>query len=166
MGDKPSWRDRDRKKDGSYYGQSDTRNQGRKGPRLETATANYKRQLDAYRGVVPDGLKLPAGKDEAPNERQQKLRAIRDAGRKLKALDAFLGDFEILMNPTVWLMALEHSKTMFSLSPSKIEEYLGTGHPLPRKRFIERLKGLEFASFDPRVQSKAVALANQLRNQG
>ena len=133
-------------KDSSYYGQSDTRNQGRTGPRLETATANYKRQLDAFfdRGVVPDGLKgkLPAGKDEAPNERQQKLRAIRDAkgGRKLeKALDAFLGDFEMPDEPDIWLMALEHSKDhVLAVAREKIEEYLGTGHPLPRKqRFIE-----------------------------
>ena len=46
----------------------------------------------------------------------------------------------------------------------KIEEYMGTGMPLPRKqRFVERLKGLEFTSFDPRVQSQAIALAAALR---
>ncbi|MEE2787591.1 MAG: hypothetical protein VX589_09645 [Myxococcota bacterium] len=172
MGDKPSWRDRDRKKDGDYYAQKDGRSGGRKAPRLETATANYKRQLDAFfdRGVVPEGLKgkLPAASHEGPNERQQLLRAIRDAKGsrpREKAFNKLLDGYDMPDEPDIWLLALEHTQDqVLRLVLTKIEEYLATGHPLPRKqRFIERLKGLEFTSFDPRVQTKAVALAGELR---
>ena len=171
MSDKPSWRDRDRKKDQSYHRQGESAG-GRKPPRLETATANYKRQLDAFfdRGVVPDSLKgkLPAGTDEGPSERQALLREIRESkgGKKLeKAIDTLIETFGLPDEPEVWLRALEHSKdSVLRITLDKIEEYIGTGIPLPRKqRFVERLKGLEFTSFDPRVQSKAVALASALR---
>ena len=172
MSDKPSWRDRDRRKEKSYYSQGEP-SRGHKPARVETATANYKRQLDAFfdRGVVPDSLKgkLPTGTDDGPSERQSLLRDIRESkgGKKLeKAIDALIDAYGLPDEPEVWLRALEHSKdAVLRMTLDKIEEYIDTGVPLPRKqRFVERLKGLEFTSFDPRVQSKAVSLVTALRS--
>jgi hypothetical protein len=169
MSDKKSWRDIDRQRD-----QSDQRSGqgGGRGPRVESATANYKRQLDAFfdKGVVPEHLKdkLPASASNGPSERQTLLREIRESkgGQSLeKSVDRFLSKYEMPDDPEFWLRALEHSKDpVLAQVLTGIKEYLATGMPLPRKaRFIERLKGLEFTSFDPRVQSRSVALANQLR---
>jgi len=171
MSEKKSWRDIDRKKDRSAHRDGERPSKGR-AARVESATASYKRQLNAFfdKGIVPEGLKgkLPESDSGTPNERQLLLREIRDSkgGKTLeKALDKFLADYELPDEPEVWLRALEHTKdSVLSTVLGRIEEYLDTGMPLPRKaRFIERLKGLEFTSFDPRVQTKSVSLANRLR---
>ena len=169
MSEKKSWRDIDRKRD-----QSSHRREGGGGrqPRVESATAEYKRSLDAffYRGVVPEHLKdkLPPGTSEGPSERQLLIRAIKDAKTKRaleKSFDQLITDFGFPDDPELWLLALGHSQDATILQAlTKIEEYLETGQVLPRKvRFIQPLKGLEFSSFDPRVQAKAVRLADQLR---
>jgi len=169
MGDKKSWREIDRQREKG--GSRDERRGGRT-PRIESATASYKRQLDAFfdKGVVPEHLKdkLPESSAKGPSERQVLLREIRDSkgGKALeKSLDRFLDTYELPDDPTFWLSALEHSKdAVLSRVLVAISEYLDTGMPLPRKgRFIERLKGLEFTSFDPRVQAKSMALVNRLR---
>ena len=73
----------------------------RNAPRVESATAAYKRQLNAFfdKGVVPDSIK---GKlqGEAPEAtgRQKALRAIREASSQaklVKAIDAFMKDYEV-----------------------------------------------------------------------
>ena len=171
MSDKKSWRDIDRKRDQSEHRRGE-RGGSRRGPRVESATAAYKKTLDAFfdRGVVPEHLKdkLPAGSNEGPSERQVLIRKVRESkdGRALeKSLDALIEKFGLPDDPEIWLQALAHSKdSVLRETLGKIEEYLETGQVLPRKgRFIERLKGLEFTSFDPRVQVKAVGLANRLR---
>ena len=171
MGDKPSWRERDRKKDRSAH-RKDSTPRGRK-PQVESATANYKRTLDAFfdRGVVPEHLKgkLPGRGDEGPSERQQLLRAIRDA-KTISALETAVDQLRDKFglpdeDMTILIRVLEHSKDPVLYDAlNKIEAFLATGMPLPKKPlFIERLKGLEFTSFDPRVQSKALRLVAQLR---
>lgn len=169
MSEKKSWREIDRQREKGRSG--DEKRAGRT-PQIESATASYKRQLDAFfdKGVVPAHLKdkLPDSAAKGPNERQVLLREIRDSagGKALeKSLDSFLGQYDLPNEPAFWLRALEHSKdAILSRVLVAIAEYLDTGMPLPRKgRFIARLKGLEFSSFDPRVQSKSIALANRLR---
>jgi len=168
VSDKKSWKDIDRQRDG----RSGRPSGGQRQARGESATANYKRELDAFfdKGVVPAHLKdkLPAGQDKGPSERQQLLRAIRESkgGRGLeKSIDTFLKKFDMPDDPEFWLQALQHSKDpVLANVLTMIQEYLDRGLPLPRKnRFLERLKGLEFTSFDPRVQSRSVALVNRLK---
>ena len=171
MADKKSWKEIDRQRDGRSGGGDRSQRTGRR----ESATASYKRQLDAFfdKGVVPEHLKgkLPAGHDKGPSERQLLLREIRESkgGRALeKSLDKFLKKFEMPEDPEFWLQALQHSKdAILADVMTMIQEYLDRGLPLPRKnRFVERLKGLEFTSFDPRVQSRSVALVNRLKGLG
>ena len=171
MSDKKSWRDIDRKRDQSDHRRGEGKGGGRS-PRVESATAAYKKTLDAFfdKGVVPDHLKgkLPAGTSEGPSERQTLIREIRESkgGRALeKSLDALIEKFGLPDDPDVWLQALSHPKdAVLRDTLTKIEEYVTSGQLLPRQaRFVERLKGLEFTSFDPRVQTKAVSLANRLR---
>jgi len=171
MSDKKSWRDIDRKRDQSDHRSGDRKGSGRS-PRVESATAAYKKTLDAFfdKGVVPDHLKgkLPAGTSEGPSERQTLIRTVRESkgGKELeKALDQLIEQFGLPDDPDVWLQALAHPKdAVLKDTLGKIEEYVNSGQLLPRQtRFIERLKGLEFSSFDPRVQMKAVSLATRLR---
>jgi len=171
MADRPSWRDLDRKRDQSAHRRDERPGRGRS-PRVESATAAYKRKLDAFfdQGVVPEHLKdkLPAGADEGPGPRQVLLRDIRDAktARALeKAVDTLRRDFGLPDDMEILLRVLEHSKDPVLLEALElIEAYIESGQQVPRKqRFVQRLKGLEFSSFDPRVQRKAVALASRLR---
>ncbi|MCA9541822.1 MAG: hypothetical protein KC620_23155 [Myxococcales bacterium] len=170
MADKKSWRDIDRKRDQSAHRREAPT--GGRAPRVESATAAYKRSLDAFfdRGVVPDHLKdkLPAGTDGGPSERQKLIREIRAAktGKDVeKALDRLIADFGMPDDMEILLRALEHSKdAVLAEVLAKIETYVDSGQQVPKKKlFAERLKGLEFTSFDPRVQRRAAALAARLR---
>lgn len=171
MADRPNWRDIDRKRDQSAHRRDGGGGRGRK-PRVESATAAYKRTLDAFfdQGVVPEHLKdkLPAGEGDGPSERQKLIRAIRGAktGKELeKAVDKLRKDYGLPEDMEILLRVLEHSKDAVLLEALQlIEAYVESGQQVPRKpRFVSRLQGLEFSSFDPRVQRKAVALANRLR---
>ena len=168
MSDKKSWREIDKGRDKQEY-----RGAGRKakGPSLDTATAQYKRKLDAFfdRGVVPDHLKdkLPENESGGPSERQTLLRKIRQAKTNqelTKALDGLIKKYSLPEDPEIWLRALEHpSDSVLALALDALEAHLDSGQLLKRKAvFVERLKGLEFVSFDPRVQSKAIRLAGRL----
>ena len=168
MSDKKNWREIDRHREGR---QGSGSNRDRR-TRNETATANYKRQLDAFfdKGVVPAHLKdkVPAGENKGPTGRQKLLREIRDSkgGKSLeKVIDKFLAEYEMPEDPEFWLRALEHSNDkVLGGVLQQIQEYLDRGLPLPRKNlFTERLKGLEFTSFDPRVQSRSATLVNRLK---
>jgi len=174
MGDRPSWRDRDRRNDQSQHRRGERPGGGRGGPRVESATAAYKRKLDKFfdEGVVPEHLKdkLPAagGVDEGPSERQQFIRTIRKAktGRELeKAVDALRRDFGLPEDMEILLRVLEHSKDPVLLDAlGLIEAHIDSGQQVPKKKlFAQRLAGLEYSSFDPRVQRKAVSLARRLR---
>lgn len=172
MADRPSWRDLDRKRDQSAHRREERPARGGKSARVESATAAYKRSLDAFfdQGVVPEHLKdkLPAGAAEGPSERQQLIRAVRQAktGRELeKAVDTLRADFGLPDDMELLLRVLEHSKDAVLLDAlGLIEQYIESGQKVPKKAlFAQRLKGLEFSSFDPRVQRKAVALAGRLR---
>ena len=169
MSDKKSWRELDRGRDKKEY--REERPKGR-GPKLETATAQYKQKLDAFfdRGVVPEHLKgkLPSGNSEGPSERQKLLRKVRDATSSsalVKSLDALISEFGLPEDPEIWLRALEHTSDSVLLETlNQLEAYLESGRVLKRTAiFVQRLKGLEFVSFDPRVQSKAVRLADRLK---
>ena len=173
MSDKPSWRERDRRNDSSAHRRDERPSGGRRrNNRVESATAAYKRKLDAFfdQGVVPEHLKdkLPAGESEGPSERQKHIRAIRSSktGRALeKAVDALRKDFGLPDDMEILLRVLEHSKDPVLLDAiTRIEAYIETGQQVPKKKlFAQRLAGLEYSSFDPRVQRKAVALARKLR---
>ncbi|MCA9546922.1 MAG: hypothetical protein KC613_21095 [Myxococcales bacterium] len=176
MGDddreKKSWRDIDRGRDVSAHRRDEHRGPG-KGPRVDSATAAYKRKLNAFfdRGVVPEHLKgkLPDGESEGASPRQQLMRAIRDADsqRKLeKAVDELVDQFGLPDDDMeLMLRVLEHSKDSVLLDAlAKVEAFVETGMPMPRKaRMVSRLRNVEAASFDPRVQAKAGRLAGQLR---
>ncbi|MGB0647213.1 MAG: hypothetical protein ACPGQS_08550, partial [Bradymonadia bacterium] len=159
----------DRGRDKKEY--RDDRPKGR-GPKLETATAQYKQKLDAFfdRGVVPEHLKgkLPTGDGEGPSERQQLLRKVRDAKESrglMKALDKLIEKYGLPDDPEIWLRALEHTSDKVLMEVlTQLEAYLDSGRVLKRTAvFIQRLQGLEFVSFDPRVQSKAIRLAARLK---
>lgn len=181
--EKPSWRERDRKKDQSAHRRDESAPRGAPA-RVATATAQYKRQLDALfsRGEVPEHLKdkLPApaaadgdpeGPGAASKERVRLTRAVRQApsGPELiKALDALrenLGavpeDLELV------LRYLEHPRdAVLAEALTHVEKAVELGNPLPktaRKTFVERLKGISLTSFDPRVQARAEALVSRLR---
>ena len=171
MADRPSWRDIDRKKDQSDHRKEGGRGRGR-APRVESATAAYKRKLDAFfdEGVVPEHLKdkLGGAGSKAPTGRQKIIREIRGAKSQRdleRAVDRLLGEFGMPDDMEILLRVLEHSKDPILLDAlNVIEAYVDTGQVLPRKGlFVERLKGLEFSSFDPRVQAKAVRLAGRLK---
>lgn len=168
MSDKKSWRDIDKGRDKKEY-RSEGRSRG--APKLETATAQYKQKLNAFfdRGVVPDHLKdkLPEGDKKGPSERQLLLRKIRQAKTNqelVKAVDKLLDKYGLPEDPEIWLRTLEHpSDRVLAGTLELLEAFLDSGQVLKRKGlFIERLKGLEFVSFDPRVQSKAIRLAGRL----
>ena len=168
MSDKRSWREIDRGRDKEEYrGQKKSKG----GANVSTATAQYKQSLNAFfdRGVVPEHLKGKLG-DAATgehSERQKLLRKIRDASTNAalkKSLDTFLKSYELPEDPEIWLRALEHPEDrVLSVALDALESYLDKGQILKRKAvFVQRLKGLEFVSFDPRVQQRAARLAGRL----
>lgn len=171
MSDKKSWRDIDRGRDGSAH--RDRRGGGPKpsAARVESATAAYKKKLDAYfdEGVVPEHIKdklIPSG--DGPSERQELIRAIRQAesGRPLvKAVDAYLEKYELFEDMALLLRVLEHPKDPVLLAAiEQIEAYVESGQAVPKKDLYRRkLEGLEFSSFDPRVQRRSQVLAGKLR---
>ncbi len=170
MSEKKSWRDIDRGRDKSAH--RDDRGSSRGGPkqRVESATAAYKRKLSKFfdEGVVPEHLKERLGSDEAPSERQTLIRAIRQAesGRPLvKAVDAYLASYEMFDDMDLLLRVLEHPKDPVLLQAiEQIEAYVESGQAVPRKDlYRRRLEGLEFSSFDPRVQRRSQTLVGKLR---
>ena len=168
MSEKKSWRDIDRQRDTSSH--RDHRGPKPSKARVESATAAYKRKLDAFfdEGVVPEHIKEKLGKSEGPSERQELIRAIRqaDSGRPLvKAIDAFLARFEMFEDMALLIRDLEHPKDPVLLQAiERIEAYVESGQAVPKKDLYRgRLEGLEFSSFDPRVQRRATTLAAKLR---
>jgi tetratricopeptide (TPR) repeat protein len=131
MADPPSWRDRDRKKDRSAHRQEESRPRG-PAPRIESATAAYKRQLDAVfsGGALPAHLKEKLG--EAPvgeaGERQKKLRAVLTAAtpaEQVAALNAFLAEHELPDDLDFIERALAHPKDAVLLAAlGKLEAHL------------------------------------------
>lgn len=175
-GEKPSWRERDRAKDRNEAVRGPR--EGRPSPRVATATAQYKRQLDALfdRGEVPAHLrdKLPAPEapsDPAARERVRLTRAVRTGASgptlvsALDALRAATGsvpeDLELV------LRFLEHpSDAVLQEALARVEHALDEGLPFPktaRKTWVTRLEGVAVTSFDPRVQSRAAALAARMK---
>ena len=74
-------------------------------------------------------------------------------------LDAALGELPANSSCLVAALAYRGHDRLTALERA----YVDSGQVLPRKGvFLERLKGLEFSSFDPRVQAKAVRLAGRL----
>lgn len=172
MTEKPSWRDRDRKKDRSVHRQDEARPRAGQAPRVESATAAYRRQLDALfdgGAVLPAHLKDKLG--EAPvteaGERQKKLRVIKTAtGAELvAALDAFLVDHPLPDDLEVLEKALAHPKDAVLLSAlTLLEAHVASGKAVPRRTLLlSRLDEVEVSSFNPRVQQMAAALALRLR---
>lgn len=171
--EKPSWRERDSQRNQSTHTREEAPAGGRgRAPRVESATANYKRQLNALfdRGVVPDALKdkLPEGSLE-PTGRQKLLREIREASdvRVLKkAVDALVAEHGMPEEDLdALLRILEHpDDRILAQALEKLEAYVESGRQVDRKvRFVARLRNVEASSFDPRVQAQAGRLANRLR---
>ncbi|MBU0551778.1 hypothetical protein KKF91_02610 [Myxococcota bacterium] len=166
MADKPSWRERDRRKDSSAHRDHAPT---RPAPRVESATASYKRQLDAFfnEGKVPAHLrdKLPEG-EASPNRRQALLREIRkgDAAAQQRAVQALRDEFGLPDDPEILLIALSHpDDAILRDALDAVEALLATGRPLPKKALFRlRLSGLEFSAFDPSVQRRSAALAARL----
>jgi hypothetical protein len=147
--------------------------------RVATATAQYKRQLDALfdRGEVPDHLKdkLPApdaaGGDPESKERVRLTRAVRHggerAGTREGARRAAREARRRARGPGARASvpgAPEGRRAAEALS--HIEHAVALGNPLPktsRKTFVTRLDGITVTSFDPRVQARAAALVAKLR---
>ena len=165
-----TWREKDRGRDRSAHRKEERPARGA-GRATETASAAYKRQLDKFfdKGVVPEHLKDRLGDAPATGagERQTLMRAVfaADAGKPLiKALDAFLAQHELPDDPKLLLLALDHPKDAVILQALiQLEAYAETGKAIPRKPVLKaKLEELEYSSFDPRVQRKAVALATRL----
>jgi len=174
MGDRKSWREIDRQRDGSAHRREERKGGGR-APRVESATASYKRTLDAFfdKGVVPDHLKdkLPdpdESQDPEAVERVKLIRAVRaaESGPPLvKAIDALRERFGLPDDLEILLRVLEHPEDPVLFEAlGLIAPHVEAAERLPSKRrFVERLKGLELTSFDPRVQRKAATLVAKLR---
>ena len=175
MGDdreRKSWRDIDRGRDTSAHRRDEHRSGRGRPARVDSATAAYKRKLNAYfdRGVVPDSVKgmITPGAPEG-SERQKHLRAIRDAGSQRaleKAVDALFEAFGLPEDDLeILLRVLEHSKDpILKAAMDKLEAFVESGRPVPRKtRFVSRLKNIEVSSFDPFVQGQAGRLARAIR---
>lgn len=180
--EKPSWRELDRRRDRSAHARAPAEAGGGSGaPRVATATAQYKRQLDALfeRGEVPTSLQarldaLPAAADalagapSASKVRVQLVRAVRTAASGpalVKALDALLATPEGLPDDAELLLrALEHpSDAALGQALAPLEAQVAEGRLPPKPaRFVERLKGVALSSFDPRIQARAAALAAAL----
>lgn len=179
--EKPSWRERDRQKDGSAHRGEAPAPRGAPA-RVATATAQYKRQLDALfeRGEVPAHLKdkLPAAEagtpepsDSPSKERVRLTRAVRQApsGPELiRALDALRENLGAVPEALeLVLRYLEHPRdAILAEALGHVEKAVDLGIPLPktvRKTFLERLKGVALTSFDPRVQARAETLVSRLR---
>ncbi|MGK0362893.1 MAG: hypothetical protein ACI9U2_005215 [Bradymonadia bacterium] len=170
MSDK-TWREKDRGRDGSAH-RREERSPGRPSARAtESATAAYKRQLNKFfdKGEVPEHLKARLA--EAPGtgagERQLLMRAVfaADAGKPLvKALDAFLAKHPLPDDPKFLLLALDHPKDAVILEAlTQLDAFVETGKAVPRKPVLKaKLEELEYSSFDPRVQRKAIALASRI----
>lgn len=170
--DRPSWRDLDARRNQSAHTRDEGGPRGR-APRVESATATYRRQLDAFfdRGVVPEGLKsrLPKGEATEPSGRQKLVRQIRDAqdlqvlGR---AIDALLKEYGMPeADPELWLQMLQHSdEGVLSQLVTTIEQYVQSGQQLPRKpRFASGLRAIEARCLDTDLQERARRLAMRLR---
>ena len=136
---------------------------------MESASAQYKRALDALfdKGEAADFIKeklAAAGiESEGPSERTELMRAVRKAkvGKELEqALDAFLAKYELPDDLELLLRCLEHpADKVLLLALDLIWKQVELGNPLPSKPlFVQRLKGIEIASFDPRVQRKAAKI--------
>ncbi len=168
MGEKKSWRDIDRQRDQSRHREGER--QGGPSPRVESATAAYKRKLDAiFEGGegIPEHLREKLGEEAGPSERQVAMRAVRaaESGKPLvKAIDAFLAEYEMFDDMELLLRVLEHPKDPVLLQAlEKIGAWVDSGQAVPKKDlFKRRLEGLEFSSFDPRVQRKAQGIAAKL----
>jgi hypothetical protein len=179
MSDRPSWRDIDKKRDGSAHRREEKKPGGGKAPRLESATAAYKKELDRLfkEGGLADKLKdrLPhpeaeekAPKDPAAGERQRRLRAVLKApgGPELtKALDELRAHHGLPDDLEILLRALEHPRDeVLREALTFIEQHVEMGDKLPNKKvFVERMKGVEVSSFDPAVQKRAATLVSRLR---
>lgn len=123
-------------------------------PRLKSATAAYKRKLDSLF-------------DQGTTGRQKAVRDIRDATSQaalVKAIDDFIETYDLPDDMPLLLRFLDHpSDPLLAKVLAQIEAFVDTGKVLPKKAlFVQKLKGLEFSSFDPRVQAKAIRLAAQL----
>ncbi len=123
-------------------------------PRLGSATAAYKRELNKLFNQGTTG-------------RQKAVREIRDATSHttlVKALDIFIKEYDVPDDMELLLRFLDHpSDPLLAKVLVVIETFIDTGKILPKKAlYIQKLKGLEFSSFDPRVQSKAIRLAGRL----
>lgn len=175
MGERKSWRDVDRQRDKSEHRKEERKSGGGPAPRVESATASYKRTLDAFfdQGVVPDHLKdkLPEADESQDPEAAERVRLIRavraaESGAALvKAVDALRAKTSLPDDLELLLRVLEHPKDPVLLEAlGLIEPHIEAGERIPQKKvFVQRLKGLELTSFDPRVQRKAVALAAKLK---
>ena len=171
MADRPSWRDLDKQRDKSSHRKEEKAPRGRGVPRVDSATATYRRQLDAFfdKGVVPGHIKdkLAAGEGGGPSERTRLLRTIRgiESGPALlKAIEDLREKFGLPDEMEVLLRVLEHpSDEVLRETLDLIEAHADSGQQMPKKaNFVQRLRGLAFSSFDPVVQRRAVALADKL----
>ncbi len=169
MSERPSWRDRDRRNDRSAHRRDEP---SRSNPRNASASARYKRQLDSIfqDGELPAHLKEKlSGLEGAPEEggRQALLRGIRKAssGQELeRAVEALLKEHELPQEVEILIRVLEHPKDAVLLKAlQKLETLLEAEAKIPKRALLRRrLQGLEFSSFDPRVQQRAVQLAARL----
>ena len=165
---RPSWRELDRKKDRSDHRKD---NEHGRGPRVDSARSAYLRQANAIfdKGELPAHLKakmeeagIETGGDG--NLRQKAMRAVRQAesGPALnEAIDALRKEFGLPDDLEILLRCLEHPRdVVLREALDLIEPHVERGDRLPNKKvFVRRLEGLEFTSFDPRVQRKAIDLA-------
>lgn len=177
MGDrKKSWREIDKGRDGSAHRKNKRGGGGGHTPRVESATRNYKRKLDALfdKGEMPEFMKEKmeaAGLDPnagASNPRLLAVRAVRNAksGKELKkALKALRDEFglpEDDLEVLVRCLELDDDAVLLE-ALTHIEKHVEMGNALPNKKAAaERIRGLEFTSFDPRVQARAARLAGRL----
>lgn len=180
--EKPSWRERDRRKDRSAHRPDEPAPRGAPA-RVATATAQYKRQLEAVfsGGELPAHLKdklaqaegAPAATEgETPAKARVRLvRAVQKAASGpdlVKALDALRAhDGAVPDDLELVVRFLEHpADAVLAEALTHLERAVELATPLPkasRKTLVARLEGVAVTSFDPRVQGRAATLAQRLK---
>lgn len=123
-------------------------------PRVESATAAYKRKLNKLF-------------DEKASGRQKELLDIKNASSQaalVKAIDAYMAAHDVPDDMDILLRFLEHPKdALLAKVLEHIEAFVDSGKVLPRKALYKtKLQGLEFTSFDPHVQIRSTRIAGKL----
>lgn len=169
--DRRSWRDIDRKKDGSsHIDKSDPYKKGKRGARTEGRSKSYRSALDSFfdGGALPERYqKLSKSRealDKGPgSQRQTALRGLRDAVGRSEIIKAFKEwkevDGEMPRDADALLSILQHPDEMSVRDAIAILKELVSERPLKRAELLkQRLRQIESLAEEDETQQAASEL--------